>query len=62
MASLELKPGICPRLVELFEIKTKTMTENKKLTSILLDEVSLRSECNYNPHTDKIEGYEDLGA
>ena len=39
MASLELKPGICSRLVELFEINTQTMTDNEKPTSILLDEI-----------------------
>ena len=61
MASLEVRPGMCPRLVELFAIKTQSMTEQEKVTSVLMDEVALRSELWYNPHTDEIEGYEDLG-
>ena len=41
MASLEVKPGICPTLVKLYKIKTQSITHHEKLASIFLDEVSL---------------------
>ena len=62
MHNINIRPGICTHLMQLFNIKVKTMNEHEKLCALLVDEIALKKTLNYDPTNDEIEGLEDYGS
>ncbi|GFO22218.1 hypothetical protein PoB_004872300 [Plakobranchus ocellatus] len=48
--------------MDLFKIKVISMTDQEKLSAILVDEVAIKKYLNYNPTYDVHEGLEDFGS
>lgn len=56
-----MEPGIDLTILTHLGKKAKALSDKKKLCNLLFDEISLKKRLIYNPATDKIDGYEDLG-
>lgn len=61
MLVVNIAPGIQSSIIEKLKAKAKVMSENEKLCALLVDEISIKKEINFNARQDQAEGYEDLG-
>ena len=56
------KPGLTDEAMEVIEQKVKTMNESSKQCIITLDEMSIKSNLQYDPSKDQVIGVEDDGV
>ena len=60
LRSIYIYPGFNQNLLGMFKEKVKGMTDSDKQCSIILDEMSIKSNLTYHRHRDSVEGLEDL--
>ncbi|XP_063832494.1 uncharacterized protein LOC135081658 isoform X2 [Ostrinia nubilalis] len=61
LQNMKMEPGIDPTTLTHLKKKVERLSDADKLCVILFDEISLKKRLIYNPSTDNIDGYEDLG-
>ncbi|KAJ2941938.1 hypothetical protein O0L34_g10756 [Tuta absoluta] len=62
LQKLPMEPGWNDMVFRYLEKNSGKLSEKEKICVILFDEMSLKKRVFYNPRTDKIEGYVDLGS
>ncbi|KAF2352677.1 Transposase protein [Trinorchestia longiramus] len=58
----KMNPGCNMQSISMLKVKVNPQSEDDKLISILMDEMSLRKVLSYSPNKKKIFGYEDDGS
>lgn len=61
LQSIDFEPGISKTIIDHLKKKAAKLHPKDKLCALLFDEIALKKRLIFNPRTDKIEGFEDLG-
>lgn len=61
MKKLNLKPGISPIIVRALKERVNSMAEPYKEVSVVFDEAAIQCHYDYDPGTDTVMGFVDLG-
>lgn len=61
LQSIELEPGISPTIMDHLKKKVAKLNEKDRLCALLFDEMALKRRLIFNPRTDKVNGFVDLG-
>lgn len=62
LQNLVISPGLNENILDMLEIKSHTLTPQKKVVSVVIDEMSLKREITYNSQNDMLYGFEDYGS
>ncbi|KAK3801952.1 hypothetical protein RRG08_064546 [Elysia crispata] len=62
MRNINLRPGICEQLHQIFKMKVAVMSDLEKICALVIDEMALKKPLSYDSLNDKIEGIEDFGS
>lgn len=56
LQAVDLRPGICPEIMEMVKTKVENMAMWEKNAVLLFDEMSIKSSLDYDCKRDVIEG------
>ena len=57
VARVDIMPGFSKNILHALELKTKALTLNDQLVSLVVDEMSIKEGVSYDKHHDAIEGF-----
>ena len=61
MSNINIRPGLCRNMLNLFRVKIASMTKQEKLCAVVIDEMALKRGLHYDSINDEVEGLEDYG-
>ena len=61
LSNSRAQPGIDDTFFKAVQCKVKNMSDRDRTCVLLMDEISIKSNLQYNAATDRIEGFEDYG-
>ena len=60
-SNINIRPDLWRNLLNLFKVKLKSMTQQRQLCAVVIDEMALKHGLHYDSINDEVVGLEDYG-